>query len=353
MVQRVLRTVFVLILGLLPLSIAALWYFLVGFHTIPEGNPYNHGQNAIWLDHQWVDTVYSPETLKSLGEKLVSHDIRYVYVHTGPFEPDGTISGNRYFRARVLLKTLHEHFPTLQWYAWLGQLRSKIDLDNQQVRANMVETGHKLTQESGFDGIHYNLEPTNSRDEGFMSLLSETREALPNTPISIATDEWQPRWLSDLIAAYFKTKIVSYWSTEDFKAVMPYVDQVVVMGYDTSLSSIEWYRWFLEQQVIHLTKIVHKGIPDRDSTSIKRSEVLIGIPAYEKGQEGAFDPAVENIENGLKGVLQGLTNWRSREEVFTGVAIYPYWEMDEAEWEMYEKIWQAKEQTVIPAEAGI
>lgn len=335
MLHRILRTVFVLLLTLLPISIGLLWYFLVGFHAPLEGNPYNRGQNAIWLDHQWVDTVHPEETLKTLGETLLSHDIRYIYVHTGPFESDGTLSKNRYFRARMLLKTLHGHFPSLKWYAWLGQLRSKVDLNNEQVRTNMVEAAQTLIQTIGFDGIHYNIEPSGAEDTGFMALLKQTREALPDTPISLATDEWQPKWLSEWVSDYFEVPIVSYWSTEDFKAVVPYIDQIVVMGYDTSLSSEEWYRWFLEQQVIHLTKIAAKGARQAD----EGIEVLIGIPAYEKGQEGAFDPAVENIENGLLGILQGLTNWRSRPEAFTGVAIYPYWEMEEEEWEVYEELW--------------
>ena len=39
------------------------------------------------------------------------------------------------------------------------------------------------------------------------------------------------------------------------------------------------------------------------------------------------------------GVINGLNNIRSEEENFAGVAIYPYWEIDENEWAVYEKLW--------------
>jgi len=39
----------------------------------------------------------------------------------------------------------------------------------------------------------------------------------------------------------------------------------------------------------------------------------------------------------------GLNDAKARPEVVSGVAIYPYWEMDETEWEVYSSLWLGAE----------
>ena len=330
-----LRRLFVFLFLLIPIGVLVAWYFFVGFHRA-EGDQGNNGGDGIWLQHAWVEDPLSTAEWNELGQNLSRHDIRYAYLHTGPFESDGTLSVERYPYAKAFLAYMKKHFPEIQWYAWMGQRRSRLDIDQSGIRKEMVATVSGLIQEVGFDGIHYNIEPIRARDAGFLSLLRETRLALPTTPISIAVDEWQPEALSRWVGDYFGVEVVSYISTRDLEAMMPLVDQVVVMAYDTSLGGADWYRWFIEQQVIYVTRIAEPF----------HTSVLVGIPAYEKGAEGAFDPAIENIENGLKGVIQGVSNTRSAPEVFSGVAIYPYWEMEEEEWKTYETLWQNKEKSL-------
>ena len=322
--QRFLRLLFVTCFILPIMGVVLLWWFLMGPHREYVPGEFNQSKNAIWMGHTWVEDTHSPEDLERVGEGLLSRDIHYLYLHTGPFESDGTIPEALYPEATNFLNYFHENFPNIQSYAWLGQLRSQVDIDDEQVRGEMIATAQKLVEEVGFDGIQYNIEPLRSGDEGFLNLLRETRLTLPETPISIATDEWQPKSLSNLVAKYFEIEVISYWATEDFKEAMPLVDQVVIMGYDIGLSSEDWYHWFLEQQVVYATKMAQES----------GAEVLLGIPAYES------ESPVETIENGLLGAIQGLTNRRSRPENFAGVAIYSYWEIDGNEWEAYESLWQ-------------
>ena len=62
------------------------------------------------------------------------------------------------------------------------------------------------------------------------------------------------------------------------------------------------------------------------------------IPSYDDPTD-AFDPGVENVQNGLEGIIAVLNNIRSDEENFAGVAIYPYWAMSEEEWGIYQNLW--------------
>lgn len=328
--QRFLRILFIICFALPILGVALLAYLLVGFHETAAPGQFNKAENGIWMAHTWVEDTHSPSELYAVGEGLQSHDMRHIYVHTGPLESGGTIPEDRYKEATNFLEYMQENFPNLTWYAWLGQIRSQIDLDNEQVRSQVTATARHLTETVGFDGIHYDIEPLRSNDDGFINLLRETRLTIPESELSIATDEWQPRYLTEKMANLLNIEIISYWSGPDFKAAAQYVDQIVVMGYDTWLPTGEWYRWFLEQQVIYLTYILRNS----------ETDLLIGLPSYDGNPDQGSDPAIENIENGLLGIIQGLTNTRSRIENFTGIAIYAEWEMDDNEWATYENLWQ-------------
>jgi hypothetical protein len=330
LMQRFLRSIFI-VLFLIPIvGMSLVWFFMIGPHSNEPGASFNTGNNAIWLEHTWVEDFHTSADLNLLGRTLVEHDITTIYLHSGPFDEDGTISPTRYAEAENFLTFMHEQFSQLEWQAWLGQIRSEIDLDDEQVRGEAVESARILVDEIGFDGIHYDIEPIRSGDDGFLNLLKETRVTLPEVTLSIATDEWQPDKLSQWVGKLLGIEIVSYWSTKDMENALPYIDQLVVMGYDTSLSDASWYQWFLEQQVIYVTNIA-KNSP---------VEVYVGIPAYAttEATESSHSEA-ENVENGLLGVTRGLNNHRSNKDNFGGVAIYLYGEVEDEEWETMETLW--------------
>ena len=81
-------------------------------------------------------------------------------------------------------KTFNED---IQYQSWLGQIRSKIDLSNQNVRDNITKLSMLLTQIIGFDGIHYDIEPVWDGDLDFIKLLEETEKKLTDEKlISVA-----------------------------------------------------------------------------------------------------------------------------------------------------------------------
>jgi len=306
------------------------WYFLIGPHGNLEGKDFNLKSNGLWVKHAWVGNEQETAVVEDLALKLAKYDIEYVFVHTGPFDSDGTIPEERYKFASEFLRILKAKNPDVIVLAWVGQVRSELDIDDADIRENITTTCEKLISETGFDGIHYDIEPIAHDDTAFLTLLQETRAELgEDTFISVATDEWQPSFLSDLAGEILDKDITSYWETDYFKATAEIADQIVIMTYDTSLGEIEHYEWLVEQQVIYLTQILN-GYD---------TELLIGIPTYDDDKE-SFDPLVENMESGLKGIIQGLNNRRAEVSVFTGVAIYAEWETDDAEWGIYEKLWQ-------------
>ncbi len=311
------------------LLLIAGWYFLIGPHGDLKGPDFNLESNALWVKHAWVGNEQDTSVVEDLALKLAKYDIQYVYVHTGPFDSDGTIPEERYKFAQEFLEILTSKNPDIVPLAWLGQLRSELDIDDPEIRTNITQTCEDMMA-IGYAGIHYDIEPVPHDDTGFLALLSETRETLgEETFISVATDEWQPTLISDMVGVILEQEIESYWETEYFQETAEIVDQIAVMTYDTSLSDSEHYIWLVEQQIIYLTQALAPF----------EVELLIGIPTYEDDKE-SFDPEVENMETGLEGVIQGLNNKRTTVDTFTGVAIYANWETDESEWKIYEQLWQ-------------
>lgn len=182
-----------------------------------------------------------------------------------------------------------------------------------------------MTRLVGFDGIHFDIEPVGDSDLDFINLLKETRETLPQGKIiSVALAEFIPNSLIWLLTDFHGFE--NYNTQVNYSNVAKYSDQIVVMAYDTGIKHGWLYRWLVREQTTWLSAL------------LDGKELFVAIPAYDQQKED-FDPAVENVENGVRGIIAGLNNMRSDEENFAGVAIYPYWEIDANEWKIYEDLW--------------
>ncbi|MBI5754592.1 hypothetical protein HZA41_00050 [Candidatus Peregrinibacteria bacterium] len=301
-------------------------YFVNGIHFDRKiSYPQN---NAIWVEHSFSEEEKSDSEIQVLVTTLLKHNLRTVFLHAGPIELSGVVPPERYRRAKVFLEKARKFSKDIVWQAWLGQIRSKLPLENPEVRKNIVQSATILTSEIGFDGIHYDIEPIFDGDKNFLALLRETREALSEkAPLSVASDEWQSRPLTLLLSKIVKKDSKSYWGTRYMAEVASMVDQIIIMTYDSSITSPWLFSFWVEQQVVYATQAVKN----------KKARILIGIPAY-KEKTASFDPEAENIETGLLGLILGIRNIRSNLESFSGIAIYPYWTMEESDWKTYDTL---------------
>ncbi|QQR54459.1 glycoside hydrolase family 18 protein [Candidatus Peregrinibacteria bacterium] len=299
---RLLILLFVLFFSIFSFMVIWFWF---GIHVEKDHEP----ALAFWLPHEFSTGQQNSQTLL---EKFQGLPVTDLYFHVGPIEPDGTLAKDLSLSAEDLAA-----LPSTN-YAWIGQIRSKVPLENAAVRQKIIDSCQWLLMQ-GFDGIHLDIEPVREDDSDFLLLLQEMRSALPTASISIAMDEWQPHGFTQLLAKHFEVPMESYWSTEQVESVLPYVDQLVVMTYDTGFRDPDLYSWWVEQQTLALSKRVGSD-----------TELFIGIPCYNRGTR--FDPLAENVQSSLKGYLRGVQNLRTQTEHVTGLAVYPYWEMDETEW---------------------
>ncbi len=328
------------IFGFFFILIVMIWIFLIGFSSNQPGSFFNKEHNAIWIGHEWVGEQKSDQEIQELISVLHAHQIDTVFVHVGPLNKEGTIDPKSYEYSLDFMDSVRKFDDSIQYQAWLGQIRNKIDLADPEVRHNIANLSMMLADLVDFDGIHFDIEPVWDGDAEFILLLEEVRGAISDEKIiSVALAELIPGsilWLTEHIHTF-----ENYNSEVNYKNVAQYADQVVAMIYDTSIQNEWFYRWFVNEQTIRITDLL-------DGT-----EVFIGVPAYEYTEdditdlEGVdsladitwFNSEVENIENGLRGIVKGLNNFRSNEDNFAGVAIYSYWEMSDEEWMVYDELW--------------
>lgn len=315
----------IIVLAIIFTIVILVWTFLIGFSSNQPGRFFNKGHNAIWIGHEWVGENKTDQEIQSLINDLKKYQIDTVFVHVGPLNKEGTIDPKTYKYALNFIDRAKKIDNSIKYQAWLGQLRNKIDLSNPEIRHNIANLSLILADLAGFDGIHFDIEPVWDNDLDFIKLLEEVRNNISEDKvISVALPEFIPQsilWLTENIYSF-----ENFNSEVNYTNVSKYADQIVAMIYDTGIDSEWFYRWFVNEQTIRITNLVED------------KEVFIAIPSYADQKEG-FNPKVENIENGLLGIIKGLNNFRSNEESFVGVAIYSYWEMDEKEWLTYEDLW--------------
>jgi len=100
------------------------------------------------------------------------------------------------------------------------------------------------------------------------------------------------------------------------------------MVYDSAMPHPALYQYWTRFQVIEISRAVQTS----------KVELLFGFPTSEE-QNFTHRPAAENMASGLRGTLDGLNDLAAVPSVVTGVAIYPDWETDAAEWRLYEELW--------------
>ncbi|MEK6615937.1 MAG: hypothetical protein AABZ32_07480, partial [Bacteroidota bacterium] len=195
-----------------------------------------------------------------------------------------------------------------------------------EIRHRIAETARVLVQNTGFDGIHYDVEPLFDEDLDFISLLEETRTKIGSGHvISVALREMIPDFIG---------KMLSYWLDLDafndpsfYQEIAKKSDQIVIMTYENTIRKPWLYRYFVKNEVIWVTR----ALADTGA------KILIGLPTYDTPSE-TFYPEAENLENGLLGVVDGLNNWRSDGENFSGVALFRFGTTSAIEWEIFEKL---------------
>jgi hypothetical protein len=254
--------------------------------------------------------------VRSVGTALARRGFRDLYIHAGPLDAKGGIPARDLPQWRRISSELRAVMPGVRLFAYVGGLPAKslgeapdtFDHTDPRMRATVIKTCTDLVHQDGFDGLHYDIEPVQNGDADFLMLLQETRSALHGKPLSIAAAVWHHTYMREMA---------------------PRCDQVALMSYDLrgAAPTPDAYQLAMQQMTEAMCRLFRGS----------GCKVLMGVATYE--EENAFhDPRVENVENGLWGVRRGLLSSPDA-SAFQGVALYPHWTMDEADWQQYDEAW--------------
>ena len=190
--------------------------------------------------------------------------------------------------------------PNVQVLAWIGQLEvasgqpenETVNLAESQVRAGIVQTAVCFVRDFGFDGVHYDIEPITNNNSHYPRFLSETRSALPiGAMLSISAQKWAPNahiadWAHDV------GKAGAWWTSYYFSRVAEYVDQLVVIAYNTAMPTASLYSLAVKQETANILDAVR--------TAHHVPQVLMGMPTY-SGSDFWYHDSAENMSSGPGG----------------------------------------------------
>lgn len=304
---------------------------LVGYRIWEPGKKFtdgrhDRGQNGIWMQHGWLGdnkwfkrygrdpSLFRDRTrITKLKKTLATHNFTDLYPHLCPCDKSGTIPQVDPAQTRLFLLVMNDR-RVMPWVG--GVLGRHVFLESEKWRENFIGSIIRLmTAYPSFSGVHVNIEPMPSGNKDFLTLLRDLKKAMPDGKIlSIAA--YPPPALHRL-----SPKV--HWGKEYYGSVAGEVDQMAVMMYDTALPLQKLYRSLMASWT------------GRILSWSPKTDVLLGVPAYDDHGVDYHDPEVENIENGLSGIHAGLAEHLP--ENYKGIAVYSEWEMDGEEWKYLKK----------------
>ncbi|MEU9753177.1 glycosyl hydrolase family 18 protein [Streptomyces althioticus] len=330
-VRRVRRTVLVLALVLIVPLAAVETALRVNYMGDPADGTHTRNRDAMWLGHAWVDGRKKDADVTALAGRLRDTGVRDLYVHTGPLEHDGTLPTSVYPRARWFIDAVHRELPGVRVQAFLGDVLANggpegLELSDAATRAEVVRSAGQVL-DTGYEGVHMDLEPLHSDDEHYLDLLDDLRKLTKDreAQLSVAAHQIDPlphlHSVAGLVADHPK-----WWSQEFFGQVARRVDQIAVMSYDTARLFESTYGGYVAQQ----TSLALEVTPPT-------THLLMGLPFYYENNPSHWGHA-ETVAAAVRGARLGLSRTDPDRELF-GLAPYIDFAATETNWKEFEDGW--------------
>ncbi|MFD5661598.1 glycoside hydrolase family 18 protein [Streptomyces hirsutus] len=323
-------TLAVVLVVLVPLLTAGT-VLRVNFTGDPADGTYTRGRDALWLGHAWVDGRKKDADVTALARQLDGTGIRDLYVHSGPLEHDGSLPKSAYPQARWLIDSVHREIPGVRVQAWLGDILAPehpeaLHLERAESRAAILRSTREIL-DTGYDGVHFDLEPLHSGDGDYLTLLDALHEETGSrgVPLSVAAHQIDP--LPGFHSFWgVVTGHPKWWSQEFFGQVARRVDQIAVMSYDTMQPLEGTYGGYVAQQTALALEVTPPG-----------TDLLMGLPFFKENRFGHWAHA-ETVPAAVRGVRLGLSRADADRPDF-GVALYVDFAATEEDWAAYREDW--------------
>lgn len=297
----------------------------------PEAAGRSRGHDAVWLGHAWVDGRNGGAELDRLVRRLAGTGVHDLYVHAGPLEHDGSLDPALYPRAEWLVSAVHRALPGVRVQAWLGDVvahagKDGLHLSDAAVRSRVRESAGQVL-DAGFEGVHLDLEPVVTGDQGFLDTLDEVHAltAARGVPLSAAAPQIDPLPGMHLVA-HLPFSHPKWWTQKYFGEVAKRCDQVALMAYDTSMPTSSLYGGYVAQQ----TGLALDVTP-------AYTDLLIGVPGFHTETMGHHGYA-ETVAAAVRGARVALARHDRRRQTF-GLALYVDFAASDSDWTAFRDGW--------------
>ncbi|GAB2866428.1 hypothetical protein GCM10027074_37270 [Streptomyces deserti] len=226
---------------------------------------------------------------------------------------------------------MHRELPGVRVQAFLGDVLATespdgMRLERPETRAAVLRSTRQIL-DTGYDGVHFDLEPLHSGDRNYLTLLDALRRETRarNVPLSVAAHQIDPL---PALHSFWGTLTghPKWWSQEFFGQVARRVDQIAVMSYDTMQPLQSTYGGYVAQQ----TSLALEVTPPT-------TDLLMGLPFFHENRFGHWNHA-ETVPAAVRGARLGLSRTDPGRERF-GVALYVDFAATEEDWRAYQEDW--------------
>ena len=272
---------------------------------------------ATWLGVSWSMQSSDRALVRQLADELIALRVSDVYVYVSYLKADGRFNQTFEF-APDFLAELKRNAPDLRALAWIGVPVSVEGaepanrLQSTEVRQKIAEFCRIVVADLGFDGVHLNAELVADGDSSFLETLAAIREALPKGALFSATAHALRPDRPLTVMPY--PAVEHHWSAPYLRRAAALVDQIVLMAYDSGLvfprDYVNWVRYQVSASQAALSDV--------------SAELIVGASVSEEWTI-SHQTQAESLALFLSGAVKGLA------DRLDGIALYPYWELDEIE----------------------
>jgi len=273
-------------------------------------------KNAIWLSDSWVSGKKAFQEIRMLTQKMEELQIYYLFPRAGSVLKNGMVNGlniNGINSFVSIIKNWNSDIMVIPWiYIPLKKNGIEILSDKTTFLPNLQTEISKILSVS--DGVHIDIEPVSYITS--KEILKDFLMSLRGTVIKDRKNQ-DGKKISAAIPNLGKiTKNLNYATEEMIVPFFAICDQIVLMAYDTGLSSIDEYKKLIIKQMEVFSNL--------SSLSPISPEVLIGIPAYDD-PSFIHNPKVENVQNAISAFEKGMSSTATIGKSIIGFAIYSEW----------------------------
>lgn len=287
-------------------------------------------RRAVWMGIEWAMEPHSDAEVGALVDDLRAHNVSDVYAYVSYLRDNDTFNAT-YAEATNFTARFRALAPEIMLWGWVGVPMQVSPsgpvanrLESADVRTLVANFYAEVVGTFGYQGLHLNAEMIPNDDEAYLETLREIRAALPaNALLSVAPHALR---LSQNVTSIPYPTQAHHWTPEYLQAVTAEVDQVAVMVYDSGLFTPADYRAWAAYQVREVA----------DALANTAAEVFIGLPVSEE-QTPSHHVAAENLTQALHALAVGLSEAASPQTI-TGIALYPYWEISDEEWQQLDAL---------------